>query len=194
MRGIVELRGIHEGKRIFLFGSGSELNELRPDDFAHEITVTMNRVPLFWPLCPTYALTKYHDDAHEMLNQTLVVPRGDRGYFERTDLSDFVDGYVYDHLQMVPGYAFEWPQDPDWLAVGPTVQITALHFAAYLGASETICLGCTGEEHVRGYYTDDDTAQQRAWLPTVREAIAVGAREVEARYPTKLTWGLSTSA
>lgn len=187
-RSIAELRGLHAGRTITVVGSGAELNDLDPSDFAGAITVTMNRVPLVWPIRPTYALTKYHADARELrdVDVPLVVGRGDRGYLDDGDVSEFPDAHVFDHVSMMPHGTFtvaeHWPVGDTALVVGPTVQMTALHFAAHLGASVIEVRGCGGHGHVDGYYEAGVSDGQAGWLDDIREVVRVSARELVRRY------------
>src|SRR5579863_8635228 len=100
------LRNRHKGRTVHVFGSGAELNSLDPKSFKGEVTVTLNLVPLYWRIKPTYALTKYHDDARRLLRAGIlpvVASYGDRGYLAQ--LSDEFP-YVYTHGSMMPHGTF----------------------------------------------------------------------------------------
>lgn len=193
---VSELRNRFPGEAVHVFGSGVELNQLDIDAFDGYITVAMNRVPLVWPLEPTFALTKYHADARELLRDAhfdwLVVARGDRGYLPPEADEWTGPGYVFDHAPMMPHGTFNvaehWPTSDDELVVGPTVQMTAMHFAAHLGAREIVMHGCTGHGHVDGYYPSGVSRHQAVWLDDIRGVVQVTAREIERRYPTRIVW------
>lgn len=195
MRSIAELTGAHPGAVVHVFGSGAELDTLNPTDFLGDVTVTMNRVPLVWPIRPCYALTKYHADALELQagEYPLVVGIGDRGYLEDTDLAKFrygFGGHYFDHCSMMAHGTFNvaehWPVGSRALVVGPTVQMTAMHFAAHLGASRIVMHGCTGRGHVAGYYPPEVSDSQGPWLDDIRQVVAVTKAEIERRYPVKV--------
>lgn len=187
---ITALRGSRAGEIAYVFGSGEQLDALDPSQF-DGLTITLNRVPLCWPLRPTFAVTKYHRDALELIaaGHTVVAPRGDRGHNAEGDWRALAAAYVYEHLDMLSGLVWRWPENEGWLMVGPTVQMTALHFAAELGAARIECFGCAGEGHVAGYYSEDErSAYQRAWLRSIREPMQRFIGELTSRYPLAVVY------
>lgn len=202
MNGITVFRGSRPGETIYVLGSGASLNHLDAAYFADKTTIALNTLALCWPIRPSYIVTKYHQEAEQMAvlmpDVPVIVPRWCHGNLNSTEAaSDRPNIHVFEH-GMNPGPDFDaalhWPADPDALVVSWSTITTAMHFAAYLGATTILLVGhdcgqLGGETHVAGYLPPP-AIDELPWLQTIEgQSLGVKHQLVE-RYGVRI-WSLS---
>lgn len=144
-----DYRGIHAGEDVFVLGSGPSLNHFTDIErmFAgkrivscnHGMTKAMTRMP-------DYLVTKYHHHAYEYAlrfpNVPVVTTRHDLGNTYREPIREDNPFIVVDHIDNLGEYwRGEWPTEPDQFVATWSTITTAMHWAAYLGASNVIMVG-----------------------------------------------------
>jgi hypothetical protein len=138
--------GRHLGRDVYVLGSGPSLNHI-PVRFWHsKVIVATNTGPL--RLLPTvdYVVTKYHPLAAATLETHpevgVVVTRHGRG---QRSVGEFTDerAIIVDHNENPCGSfdGSQWPTDPHAMVATWSTIATAMHWAAYLGASNIILAG-----------------------------------------------------
>ena len=149
MRELRELRDRRPNEIIYVVGAGGTLNYLDPAFFADKITIGVNRLALHWPVLPTYIVTKYHELADEnaarFADVPIVVPKYQYGNrTQRILSSDYPNIFAFDHVTN-HGDKFDamrhWPEGEDDLVVSWSTITTAMHLAAYVGASTIMMVG-----------------------------------------------------
>lgn len=214
MKSITVFEGRHRGQDVYVLGAGASLDYLDKAWFANKITVAVNEVASTWGIRPTYVVLKEHAESLLMAaadhpGVPLIVSRhsyGDpfRGFLpiEQTPLVCLPDLYVFDHLPNRSGdfdAAADWPTKPDSLVVAMSTIVSAMHFAAFIGASTIFLVGhdCgqLGEAAYMAGYGKAEQAmgypvQKVEWLIALeRQSRAVKAQLVE-RYGVRV-YGLS---
>lgn len=157
MKPITELKNIHKGKEIWVVCSGSSLNHVAPRFFSGRITIGVNDV---WKKFPcTYYIRK--DELHiEDSAHPLIVPEyKSAGYnFGKHVYGDYVFQHrdtaieVHNHTEHL--------EHEDWLVTCSSTTPSAIHLAAYMGASIIMLAGhdcgtLDGNIHISEYKEPD---------------------------------------
>jgi hypothetical protein len=139
-----ELAGKHQGKTIYVLGSGKSVEFYDPAFFSDKLTVATNDGWSNWLPCVNYMVTKYHSKAQEWSGSDrldlLVVSRGNTGQGEKI-ISDSDNFVVFDHA---PNRTVNFTENdfPDeGLVVSYSTITSALHLAAIMGARHIVTVG-----------------------------------------------------
>lgn len=197
--GIGKFRHVLAGQTVVVLGAGG-LDYMRPRALASFPVISVNSSARKWGLTPAYVVVKEHmeeaiPNRDAFPDVPIICSRGAYGGEpgETPDLGSNVT--FFDHL---PNKAAEfdairdWPTDPDQLVVSMSTITTAMHFAAYAGATTILVCGLVcgrleGQTHFAGYgHPADPDGEQPDWMPawlasTERQALAV-KRELQRRY------------
>ena len=140
----------HEGKDIYVLGSGATLSHINPSFFADKVVVATNyvaeRLNLYDNCDWLYTHGHYHAEMLVLAQkypQWFFAPQGDRGYAGQPPAGAPKNIIFYEHKPT--DYNFEpdeaWPDSPNALIVGSTSIHGSMHLAAHLGASTIILVG-----------------------------------------------------
>lgn len=199
-RGIAQFRGALDGGTVVVLGAGG-LDYLRPKALAGLPVISVNSSARKWGLTPDYVVVKEHTleavpNAAAFPEVPIIASRWEFGTVGGNELAlDLPNVHVYDHQdnRVTEFDAIrDWPADPDQLVVSMSTMTTAMHFAAYAGASVILVVGLIcgtleGQTHFRGYgHSADPDGGQPEWMAdwlwkTERQALAV-KRELIRRY------------
>lgn len=164
-RRIRELEGSLRGYDIYIIGSGPTAGFISPEFFNNKYVIGLNEVWVRFPNVD-YLLRKEsaRSEAAYSTGIPLVVSRHSCGTlsYERNKFDGPRDYYVFTHsdnrLSGDPDLSAisRTPDDPDRLVVGYSTLVSGIHFAAFLGASSIILVGCdagtlNGETNFPGY-------------------------------------------
>lgn len=162
-----DLSGLHQGKTLWVLGSGPSLNFLTPEFFADKITVSTNYSSRVLGEKPDYAFTHYHSVAEDLLSDSdcVVTIQSD------TQSGSRWTGADNDRLVLAPtphptppGSAWNpltsHKPKPGQVTYGSSSLHGAMHLAAHLGASFIILVGADcgtidGEHRVKDYPNGD---------------------------------------
>lgn len=138
----------HRGEVVWVIGSGQSLSYFDPEFFGDKITIGVNLVSLH-SFRTTYSITKYFEDAERLIKfygsqPRVFIPEYEHGNLrhDRTDISR-TDCFVFRHNNN-PGSRFDeecWPVAPDSLVASWSTMGSAIHLAAFMGASTCILVG-----------------------------------------------------
>lgn len=143
-----DLFGLHPGETIWVLGSGPSLNYIDGAFFDDKITVSTNFSARALGVKPDYAFTHYHDNAADLLNDSMTVVT-----IENDTMSYETWNYEQNHRLVIAPTKYNRPPGSSWDPLtshtpGPK-QITygssslhgAMHLAAHLGASYMMLAG-----------------------------------------------------
>ena len=157
-----ELKNIHQGQDIWVVGAGPSLNHVNPEFFENKITIGINRV-CQWIPCD-YIVTKDDQGFKEIFSSRkqskVILSKWESGDPDtKENEADFECSY-FDHPDK-PG------QRPvldvigtDQIVVSYSTITSAIHLAAYMGASSVMLCGhdCGVIDNyaaVKGYYAGE---------------------------------------
>jgi hypothetical protein len=198
---IRQYQGALQGHTVVVLGAGG-LDYLRPRALSGLPIVSVNSAARKWGAHPRFVVVKEHRDEAEpnaaaFPDTPIITARWEYAYGPGgAELAlDRPNVVPFDHLPN-KAEAFDatrdWPTDPDQLVVSMSTITSALHFAAYAGASVILVVGLVcgtieGRTHFRGYGNPaDPDGGQPTWMAdwlarTERQAVAV-KRELVRRY------------
>jgi len=211
---IAALKGALDGQTAVVLGAGG-LDYMRPRALASLPVISVNSSARKWGLTPQYVVVKEHQEeavpnAEAFPGVPIICSKGAYGGpygqigLEPPSWDGFPENvYFYEHQPNKAGdfdVYRDWPTDPDSLVVSMSTMTSAMHFAAYAGASVIMVAGLVcgtleGRTHYKGYgHPDDIDGDQPAWMAgwlakTERQALAV-RRELVRRYDVDII-GLS---
>lgn len=196
---IAALKGALDGQTVVVLGAGG-LDYMRPRALAGLTVISVNSSARKWGLTPQYVVVKEHREeavpnAEAFPGVPIICAAGPYGNADRPEPPAIPDLYTFEHLENRAGdfdVYRDWPTDPDSLVVSMSTMTSAMHFAAYAGASVIMVAGLVcgtleGRTHYKGYgHPDDIDGDQPAWMAdwlakTERQALAV-RRELVRRY------------
>lgn len=199
--GITEFRDCLEGRTVVVLGAGG-LDYLRPRALRGMPLISVNSSARKWGAAPDFVVVKEHTDemlpnAEAFPDTPIITARWEFAYGpEGKELAtELPNVHAFDHLPN-RAEAFDasrdWPTDPDQLVVSLSTITTAMHFAAYCGASVIVVVGLIcgtleGRTHFQGYgHPSDPDGDQPVWMAdwlakSERQALGV-KRELVRRY------------
>ena len=163
MTELAELRNRHQGRTIYIVGSGPTLDKYDLRFLKDEITICVN-----WAFrhCtdPTFQITKHHETAVECLTSTTsttcVVSEKNSSHTSVAEELQQNDRVVlFAHPPSNKSGPIKWStsdaEKPELLVSWSTIT-SAMHLAAYLGASTVVLVGYDGgvfpqQRNVSGY-------------------------------------------
>ena len=163
---IEELRDKHQGKDIYVLGSGATLNHINPSFFKNKIVVGVNRIYKFFKC--DYLVKIHHTETEEAIRngQTVVTAKQDCGLTNTLNLFHTdKEYYVFNHRKNQGGQLSIIDLDsPDELVVGASTISSAIQFAYFLGAVNIILVGhdcgtIDGVKRIEGYYNEKEIAK-----------------------------------
>ena len=198
-RGITQFRGALRGETVVVLGAGG-LDYLRPRALGDFKVISVNSSARKWGLTPEYVVVKEHAEeavpnAEAFPDTPIICAAGPYGNGDRPEPPDLANLHVFEHLTNKAtefDASRDWPTEPDSLVVSMSTMTTAMHFAAYCGASVILVVGLIcgtleGKTHFAGYgHPDDPDGDQPPWMAdwlarSERQALGV-KRELVRRY------------
>lgn len=198
-RGITQFRGVLKGAPVVVLGAGG-LDYLRPRALAAFPIISVNSSARKWGATPDFIIVKEHQEeavpnAEAFPHVPIICSAGPYGNGERPEPPAIPDLFLFEHaVNKATEFdaARDWPTDPDQLVVSMSTLTTALHFAAYAGASVIVVVGLIcgtleGRTHFAGYgHPADPDGDQPPWMAdwlarSERQALGV-KRELVRRY------------
>lgn len=162
-----EVKGIHDGERVFILGNGPSLSETPLEDLEEEYTIALNKIDLLYKNTtwrPTYYV--FYDVVHyekdgmskELLNsveknimeadKSFISSPGEKYFGEKEDIYYFE--YNQNNNPAKRNHAIKngeienyWSNDiSDKIFITGSTIIAAAQIAAYMGFDEIYLLGC----------------------------------------------------
>jgi hypothetical protein len=164
MKNIVEFKDCHLGKDIWVVASGPSMNYINPEFFTNKITIGVNRVCMKFDC--DYLVAKdgrgFSAISNSISDETKIV------------LSKHESGNLHQNINTYDGehWLFEHPAKPqekpdlscinkesDKIVVSYSTITSAIHLAAYMGASNIMICGhdcgtIDGNSTISNYYKD----------------------------------------
>lgn len=188
---IKRFKGIHQGKRCFIIGTGPSLTMDDLEKLKGEISIGSNRIFEVFPRTswrPTYFITqdltlirKFQEDIKQIECQQIFLPINMRPLFtNKADISYF----VLRHKNFYPGYADFSTHLNRYMGQGFTVTYGAIQLARYMGFKEVYLLGIDHnysislnekgipviKEDVKDYFEGSKASNKGMNLPRVVES------------------------
>ena len=166
---ITELKNKHKGQDIYVLASGASLDFVPKQFFKNKVCIGVNRVVKFFEC--DYVVCKDSVGFEGIIRDAIGSPIPLIAKYETGDpgrmLNSLEDAYIFDH--------FDKPnQRPkveliskniDKMVVSYSTITTAIHLAAYLGATNIIIVGhdcgvLDGRSAIKGYHEDQPPVQR----------------------------------
>jgi len=195
---INELKEFHSGEDVWILAAGPSMNYLDPSFFENKVTVGVNRICKFFSC--DYVVAKDGRGFSEILDNS--------DYDTKLVLSKHESGNLHQNLNTCPRehYIFEHPakpgekpdiscidKDSDKIVVSYSTITSAIHFAAYLGASNIIVCGhdcgtIDGQSTISDYYNEKIKPHQGTeeryirWLSQIGNHTTLVANQIKKVY------------
>jgi hypothetical protein len=183
---LTDLKGKHEGKTVYVVGSGSSLGFIDPLFFADKITITMNLVARVHKFTPTYLFSHYHNAMTDLLDEESVGVTLERDTVSHqvwqghkpSNVVFFPHEYDYcresSHGSCVNPHGenfdpFKHPPVENSLLYGSSSLHGAMDLAGYLGARFVVLVGADcgtidGHHRIPNYPNDEPTETYARWV------------------------------
>lgn len=199
MKTITELKNIHIGKDIYVLASGKSVDYYPIDFFNDKIIIGVNQA--YKKVWCDYIVRKETKFLNESLKQDsiVIVSEYDSGNLNsgpeklNTNKINHEDLYYFEHNDNKHTEIDTSVFGTDKIVVSFSTITSAIHIAAYMGATNIILLGhdcgtINGEMTFSGYYNGiQDTpwstwAQYKQWLKVIESQTIIVKNEVKKHY------------
>jgi ADP-heptose:LPS heptosyltransferase len=171
MKSIKELKNIHKGEDIYVIASGPSLNHIQPSFFNNKITIGVNQA--YRKLDCTYLVRKEKSKLKYSIENTkskVICSEFSHGgkHVKNTEGMEQLDFYYFKHFQnRFKNIEFKKLTN-DMIVVSYSTITSAMHVAAYMGASNLILVGhdcgLINDKHVfDGYYESISETPWKDW-------------------------------
>lgn len=169
-RSHVELKDIHKGEDVWVIASGPSMNFIAPEFFANKISIGVNRVNIKFDC--DYVVTKDPDGLDELeghqKRSNLIFSRWAHGNPGSTLNSASEEHWLFDHVAKPDNEPDISVVGTDFIVVSYSTITSAVHLAAYMGASNIIlcghdCGAINGKTVIDNYYEHVPRSQKSEW-------------------------------
>jgi hypothetical protein len=170
-----ELKGIHQGETVWVFGSGSSLNFLSPQFFDDKVCVTANFAAKTFGLRSYYAYSNYHNIDVQSFGAGLIaaVMLAKDTLTQKPWPGEVPDNVALSeaHNYHPPGSAwdpYKMPPPEGQVVYGSSSIHGATHLAAHLGAKHIVMVGADaglidGDVNVKEYVIPTQQFSLNVW-------------------------------
>lgn len=189
---ISELKGIHRGSDIYVIASGPSVDFIDPNFFKNKITVGVNQA--FKKVKCDYIVRKEGSQIRESINSGAKVicskwDSGDIGKGKNVKNRDLNPGssfYEFDHLDNRHTKIDFSVIGSDRIIVSYSTITSAIHIAAYLGASNIIICGhdcgLINDNHTfNGYYSNISETPWKNWSEYVKWLSVIEEQTIQVK-------------
>jgi hypothetical protein len=202
MRNLSEFKNIHQGKDIYVIGSGYSGEFIDPGFFDDKITIGINQVYKRFPV--KYLVRKEHKNIQtlfkEFPNAVWFVSKYNTGAYKLNAFNELIDNSsnicIFDHINNEINKKII--NIPDDILITSYSTITSgIHLAAFMGAKNIILVGhdcgtLDNKCNFEGYHTKESMwwkngeTDYKKWLPKIE------ATTIEVKKLIKEKYGCNT--
>lgn len=201
MKKLEEFKNIHEGKDIYVIGSGYSCEFIDADFFNDKITIGINQV--YKKFKPTYIVRKEHKDLTRVLNEYTdgfwFVSLFNCGVhsFPKLNVSNYESNdkiCIFNHNNNLNPSAEIKDLPPNGLVASYSTITTGIHLAAHMGAKNIILVGhdcgtLDNNCNFTGYHNKDSLFiwkngedDYKKWLPKIESQTISLKKILKAKY------------
>ena len=171
MKNIKELKDLHKGEDVYIIASGPSIDYINPSFFNNKITIGVNQV--YKKVECTYLVRKEKSKLKYSIENTkssVICSEFSHGgkHVKNTQGLEKLDFYYFKHFQNKFNKIEFTKLKEDMIVVSYSTITSAMHTAAYMGATNIILIGhdcglINGKHVFEGYYENIDETPWKNW-------------------------------
>lgn len=189
---ITHLKNKHAGDDVWVLASGPSMNFIDPDFFSGKLVIGVNEIYRFFPVSYVVWKEVRDPDPKSWNDEVVITSKHDCGNLELSEARLRIDHYVFEHSHNENTDIDLSVLGTDKIVVSYSTTTSAMHIAAYMGASNIILCGhdcgfLDGEMNLSGYPTSlQGDLKYRKWIKEIEPQTSLVRDALQVEYGCRI--------